>query len=65
MRMNFSAFLAVIAVVLATPPVGARTLKIATLSPEGHTWMREMRQGADEIRARTDGRVKLKAQPAN
>ncbi len=38
----------------------AQTLKIATLAPEGSFWMNEMRAGAKEIEARTDGRVKFR-----
>lgn len=38
----------------------AVTLKIATVSPEGATWMVKMREGAKEIKERTQGRVKFK-----
>lgn len=38
----------------------AATLKIATVTPEGSDWMRQMRAGAAEIAERTDGRVQLK-----
>lgn len=38
-------------------------LKIATLSPEGSTWMKKMRDGAEEIALRTDGRVTFKFYP--
>jgi TRAP-type C4-dicarboxylate transport system substrate-binding protein len=38
----------------------AATLKIATVTPEGSEWMREMRAGAAEIEQRTDGRVQIK-----
>lgn len=38
----------------------AQTIKIATLIPEGSPWMNAMRDGAAEIRERTDGRVKFK-----
>ena len=41
----------------------ATTLKIATLAPDGTSWMKMMRQGAAEISQRTDGRVKLKFYP--
>ena len=51
------------AVVALPGPVLARTLKIATLSPDGTAWMRELRQGAKEIEERTAGRVKLKFYP--
>jgi TRAP-type C4-dicarboxylate transport system substrate-binding protein len=38
----------------------AQTLKIATLAPEGSFWMVEMRAGAKEIEARSEGRVRFK-----
>ena len=38
----------------------AAVLKIATIAPEGSTWMKEMRAGADEIKVRTEGRVQIK-----
>lgn len=41
----------------------ATTLKIATLAPDGTSWMKMMRQGAEEISQRTAGRVKLKFYP--
>ena len=41
----------------------AKTLKIATLSPEGSDWMQKMRAGAKEIQKKTSGRVKFKFYP--
>jgi TRAP-type C4-dicarboxylate transport system substrate-binding protein len=41
----------------------AQTLKIATLSPDGTSWMKEMRKAAAEVAERTEGRVKLKFYP--
>jgi TRAP-type C4-dicarboxylate transport system substrate-binding protein len=38
----------------------AAVLKIATVTPEGSQWMKEMRAGAKEISERTDGRVQIK-----
>jgi TRAP-type C4-dicarboxylate transport system substrate-binding protein len=38
----------------------AQTMKLATLAPEGSSWMIAMRAGAKEIGERTDGRVKFK-----
>jgi TRAP-type C4-dicarboxylate transport system substrate-binding protein len=38
----------------------AQTLKIATLAPEGSSWMKQMKASAAEIRERTDGRVTIK-----
>jgi TRAP-type C4-dicarboxylate transport system substrate-binding protein len=47
----------------ATQSAGAVTLKIATVAPDGTSWMREMRAAAATIQERTDGRVKLKFYP--
>lgn len=41
----------------------ATTFKIASIAPDGTSWMTEMRKGADEIEARTDGRVKFRFYP--
>ena len=41
----------------------ARTFKIATISPDGTYWMKQMRAGAKEIKQRTQGRVKFKFYP--
>lgn len=49
--------------VLACQPVFGTTLKIATLSPEGSMWMEKMRQGAEEVEKKTEGRVKFKFYP--
>lgn len=43
--------------------VTAKTLKFATLAPAGTTWMKEIKVGADKIKQRTEGRVKLKFYP--
>ena len=43
--------------------VAAKTLKFATLAPAGTTWMNEMKAGAERVKKRTDGRVKLKFYP--
>ena len=39
---------------------GAQTIKLATIAPEGSSWMVSMRAGATEINERTEGRVKFK-----
>ncbi len=39
---------------------GAATLKIATVTPEGSQWMKDMRASAAEIKEKTDGRVQIK-----
>ncbi len=46
-----------------SPAVQAKTIKIATLSPEGTYWMKQMRAGAKEIKEKTQGRVKFKFYP--
>jgi TRAP-type C4-dicarboxylate transport system substrate-binding protein len=43
--------------------VEAKTLKFATLAPAGTTWMKEMKTGAEQVKQRTSGRVKLKFYP--
>ena len=46
-----------------SPALIAKTIKIATLSPEGTFWMKQMRAGAKEIKEKTQGRVKFKFYP--
>lgn len=41
----------------------AETFKIATISPANSSWMRLMREGAEEIAERTEGRVEFKFYP--
>ena len=45
---------------LAAAPAGAQTLKIATIAPEGSSWMNDMRAGAEVIEEYTEGRVQVK-----
>jgi len=44
-------------------PAAALTLKIATLAPDGSSWMQAMREGAQEVQHLTEGRVKLRFYP--
>jgi len=37
-----------------------QTLKIATIAPEGSSWMKDMRAGAKAVGEHTEGRVKIK-----
>lgn len=56
--------LSLLFMLLATlSPAHARVIKIATISPDGTFWMQEMRAGAEEIKKKTQGRVKLKFYP--
>lgn len=41
----------------------ATQFKIATLSPDGSTWMKKLREGAEEIEKQTNNRVKFKFYP--
>jgi TRAP-type C4-dicarboxylate transport system substrate-binding protein len=41
----------------------ATTFKIASIAPDGTSWMTEMRKGAEEIKARTEGRVEFRFYP--
>ncbi len=43
--------------------VEAKTLKFATLAPAGTTWMKEIKAGAEQVKQRTGGRVKMKFYP--
>ncbi len=62
--INYRPTLLIIALfLLMSPGVQAMTLKIATIAPDGTTWMKEMRAGAKQINEKTAGRVKLKFYP--
>ncbi|WP_300615215.1 TRAP transporter substrate-binding protein DctP [Dokdonella sp.] len=52
-----------LALAFAATGAEAATLKIATMAPDGTNWMKEMRAGADAIKAKTEGRVELKFYP--
>ncbi len=49
-----------ILVIFMSAPAYAVTLKIATITPEGSQWMKDMRASAAEIKERTEGRVQIK-----
>lgn len=51
---------------LATLPLASHattTFKIASIAPDGTSWMKEMRAGAEEIKERTEGRVTFRFYP--
>ena len=56
------ALLALLGALIAST-ASARTLKIATIVPDGSSWLAEMRKAGDEIKEKTQGRVKLKFYP--
>ncbi len=49
-----------LAILVLGIPAQAVTLKIATVTPEGSSWMTDMRASAKEIKERTEGRVQIK-----
>ncbi|MGD8932538.1 MAG: TRAP transporter substrate-binding protein DctP [Chromatiales bacterium] len=59
----FRTFFTLLLVMSLCPPAGATTLKIATLAPDGSSWMQAMRAGAKEVEELTNGRVKLRFYP--
>lgn len=66
MNRKFKKTLSVLALLVCISPINsvqAKTIKIATLSPEGTFWMKQMRAGAKEIKQRTQGRVVFKFYP--
>lgn len=48
---------------LALPAQAATTFKIATMAPDGTSWMKAMRKGAKEVKKKTEGRVKFRFYP--
>jgi TRAP-type C4-dicarboxylate transport system substrate-binding protein len=48
---------------LSHTALAVTTLKIATVAPDGTTWMQELRKSGEEIARRTEGRVKLRYFP--
>ncbi|HEY7955702.1 MAG TPA: TRAP transporter substrate-binding protein DctP [Polyangia bacterium] len=59
-RLGRPAALIALATLLAAAPASAATLKIATLAPEGSSWMILFHKWARAVESRTDGRVKVK-----
>jgi len=50
-------------IAFSSSQVIAATLKIATVVPNGSSWMNEMKAAAKEVKQKTDGRVKIKYYP--
>ena len=53
-------FVAIFLLLLLPLSAGALTLKLATVAPEGSSWMVQMRKGAAAVAEKTSGRVKVK-----
>jgi TRAP-type C4-dicarboxylate transport system substrate-binding protein len=65
MKQKFSLILValLLLVPVLVPVAQAKNFKIATISPDGLSWMKKLRVGVKEIEDRTDGRVKIKIYP--
>jgi TRAP-type C4-dicarboxylate transport system substrate-binding protein len=50
----------IFALAFGVGPAWGQTFKIATIAPEGSSWMNDMRAGARAIEKHTEGRVKFK-----
>lgn len=62
-RLNLLRIAAVFIVMTMAGPAQAVVLKIATLSPDGSSWMVKMREGAERVAKATDKRVRFKFYP--
>lgn len=61
--MKMKKFLTLMVIAFISSNSYAVTLKIATLSPDGTSWMKKMRAAAKEISQQTSNRVKFKFYP--
>ena len=52
-----------VCLILQALPLNAATFKIATISPDGLSWMKKLRAGTKQIEDLTEGRVKFKIYP--
>jgi TRAP-type C4-dicarboxylate transport system substrate-binding protein len=55
--------IATLLIALAWLPVHAQQLKIATLAPDGSTWVESLKTAAAEVESRTDGAVRTRFYP--
>ena len=62
MKFKFTRLM-IISLFIFSASAQAVTIKIATLSPDGTTWMKKMRAAAKEITTQTNNRVKIKFYP--
>ncbi|MGD8908327.1 MAG: TRAP transporter substrate-binding protein DctP [Chromatiales bacterium] len=61
--MPFRLTALVLLTLISLPLQAATTLKIATIAPDGTSWMKQMRAAANQIEQGTEGRVKLRFYP--
>ena len=62
-RLLIDIVLTVVLAMAFVSPARATVLKIATLSPDGSSWMVKFREGANEVAKATDNRVRFKFYP--
>ncbi|PIV33609.1 MAG: C4-dicarboxylate ABC transporter [Lysobacterales bacterium CG02_land_8_20_14_3_00_62_12] len=55
--------LMMVALLVAAGAVDADVLKLATVAPEGTSWMKEMRAAGERVKQRTEARVEIKFFP--
>ena len=60
MSKRFIFFSLILFVASSQTVFSAQVFKIATIAPDSTTWMKKMRNGAEQISQRTEDRVKLK-----
>jgi TRAP-type transport system periplasmic protein len=63
MKKLYLVIVTAMALAIVVAPTSAKTYKIATLSPDGLSWMRDLRTGVKQLEQITDGRVKFKIYP--
>ena len=61
--LKFPAALVTLALICFPPMASAKTFKIATVAPDGTSWMNSMRAAGKTIKERTEGRVKFTFYP--
>ncbi|MET0072039.1 MAG: TRAP transporter substrate-binding protein DctP [Candidatus Thiodiazotropha sp.] len=60
----FRMMITLLSLLLLSPlSLAGTTLKIATLAPDGTSWMKEMRAAAKQIQQQTEGRVRIRFYP--
>lgn len=61
--MKLIRLVVVLSICFAFVPAQAKVYKIATISPDGLSWMKKLRESTREIEQKTAGRVKFKIYP--